>query len=297
MDRTTLVANVNRPISRFELISRYCRDKDVLDIGCVNHNIENTEKDNWLHQKIREVAAFCMGLDLLDEEVRELQTKGYHVICADITHPVDIEERFDVIVLGNLIEHLSNFDGLFMNIDRLLKSDGFVLISTANPFFSEQYFYSAFKNDIIINPEHTCWMDPVALDQLIRRYGFFTHSINWIKEKWSLSEVVCNGGRQHFDILTGGWTFHSRPRAIERRLHSLLMAGLRVFFPDKYNHLLGQYGSHPGIEELLYIKFKGFLFHCFWRLYSLFIVKSPLNRYEMYMSVIKRDGARRVKIQ
>jgi NADH dehydrogenase FAD-containing subunit len=75
------------------------------------------------------------------------------------------------------------------------------------------------------------------------------------------------------------------------------MAGLRVFFPDKYNHLLGQYGSHPGIEELLYIKFKGFLFHCFWRLYSLFIVKSPLNRHELYMSVIKRDDARRVKIQ
>ena len=32
----------------------------------------------------------------------------------------------------------------------------------SNPFYREQYFYVAFKNSLIVNPEHTCWIDPLT---------------------------------------------------------------------------------------------------------------------------------------
>lgn len=289
VNKTILVENLSRPISRFELISRYCRDRRVLDIGCVAHNIENTAKGNWLHEQIRNVASFCMGVDFLEKEVKALQIRGYNVVCADVNNPIDIGERFDVIVVGNLIEHLSNFDGLLMNVNRLLKPDGCVLISTANPFYSEQYFYSAFKNDILINPEHTCWIDPVALEQLLRRRGFSTQSVYWIKEKWALSEVICNGPRKSFDILTGRWISNSQPSTIEKKLTLLLKMVFRLFFPKKYNAVLDRCGSELKLEEILYIRFMSFLFSFFWHLYGFLIVKSPINNYELYMSVIKRE--------
>lgn len=289
MNRTILVKNLSDPISRFDLISRYCRDRRVLDIGCVSHNIENTAKDNWLHEQIRNVASFCLGVDLLEREVKVLQLGGYNAIYADVNQCIDIEDRFDVIVVGNLIEHLSNFDGLLMNVDRLVKPDGCVLISTANPFYSEQYFYSAFKNDILINPEHTCWIDPVALDQLVRRHGFSTQSVYWIKEKWALSEVICNGPRKSLDILTGRWISNLQPSTIEKGLTSLLKVVFRFISKKKFNAVLDRYGSEFKLREILYIRFMSFLFSIFWYLYGFLIIKSPINDYELYMSVIERE--------
>lgn len=288
MNRKTLIENINKPVSRFELISRYCREKKVLDIGCVNHNTQNISSDRWLHQLIKDVASVCIGVDYMEKEVEYLKSRGYNVICADATQPIDLGVKFDVIVIGNLIEHLSNFDGLLMNVDRLLNADGYVLISTANPFYSEQYFYCAFKNDILVNPEHTCWIDPVTLEQLVRRFGFFTQSVYWIKEKWRLGIVIYNGERKSFDMLTAKWTSNSPPSIFERGLSPLLLAVFRMIFPRIAKRLLDRHGSEAKVKELVYIRFIGLLFQGFWFLYGLLIIKSPINRHELYMSVIKK---------
>ena len=177
MNAELLQAHIKKPASRIEITQRYCRGKSVLDIGCVNHNIENVDVKNWQHAAIVEVASDVLGIDYLQEEVRELAKRGFRVIAADITKPIDLRERFDVIVIGHLIEHLSAFDGLMTNVQKLLKPGGHVLISTPNPFYREQYFYAAFKNSLIVNPEHTCWIDPITLDQLARRFGLVTTDI------------------------------------------------------------------------------------------------------------------------
>jgi SAM-dependent methyltransferase len=288
MDRNTLIKNIKKPVSRFEIVARYCRGKEVLDIGCVNHNTNNTSKDHWLHQQIKSVASICVGVDYLEREVEDLKSRGYNVICADVTHSINLARKFDVIIIGNLIEHLSSFDGLFLNINRLLKDDGCVLISTANPFYSEQYFYSAFKNDIIINPEHTCWIDPVALEQLIQRYKLITQSVYWIKEKWPLSGIICNGEKKSFNILTGVWTSNSTTSFLEKILRPLLLVVFRLVFPNKAKKVLVRCGSTDKVKELLYIRFVGFCFSIFWFIYSLFIIKSRINSYELYIAVIKR---------
>jgi len=289
MDKEIFAKNLNSPISRFELISRYCRDKDVLDIGCVNHNAENTSKDTWLHKQIRDVANSCVGVDLLEIEVENLKSQGYNVVFADITHPFNLGEQYDVVVIGNLIEHLSNFEGLLLNVEKHLKMNGHILISTANPFYREQYFYSAFKNDILINPEHTCWIDPVALEQLVQRYGFFTETVFWIKEKWFLGQVIMSGKRKSFDMLTGDWTSNSKPSVLEFGARPLLLTISQIIFPKKTKQLINKYGSRDRVKERIYIKFIGTLFQWFWDLYSLLIISSPLNRYELYVSVIKKN--------
>ena len=92
-----------------------------------------------------------------------------------------------------------------------------------NFVYCEQYFYSAFKNDIIINPEHTCWIDPVALDQLSNRFGLYTVGVRWIKEKWVMaSGIICHGDDNEFDIFTGKWIVKKEASLSERFITNLV---------------------------------------------------------------------------
>ena len=288
MNSNILRAHINNPVSRIEITKRYCRAKSVLDVGCVNHNMENVGAANWLHKSLVEVASSVLGVDYLELEIRELAERGYRVVAADVTKPLDIQERFDVIVIGHLIEHLSNFEGLMQNIRQLLKPNGCALISTPNPFYREQYFYSAFKNDVIVNPEHTCWLDPVTLDQLARRFELETSEVYWIKEKWPLRNVILHSDSRFFDILTGKWNFDESPTVAERLISPFLNLAFRLLpMPDRHKRLIEKYG-HRAASRMPYLYAQSAAFGAFWALYRMFIVTSPINRHEVFLSVLKR---------
>ena len=128
MDRKLLRAYLRNPQSRIEIVREFCRGKFVLDLGCVNHNIENANAEQWLHRAVVEVASEVLGVDYLVDEVEMLRQQGYKVLAGDVTKPLPIDCKFDVIVVGHLIEHLSSFNGLLSNLRRLLAPDGAVLI-------------------------------------------------------------------------------------------------------------------------------------------------------------------------
>jgi SAM-dependent methyltransferase len=287
MNKSLLTQNIRKPVSRRELVARFCAGKDVLDIGCVNHDLQNIDKTNWQHGAIKAVAKSVLGLDYLEHEVRELNKLGYRAVAADISKPVHINERFDVIIVGNLIEHLSNFEGLMKNLELLLRPAGCILISTANPFFREQYFYSAFKNDIVVNAEHTCWLDPITLDQLANRFGLATSEVYWVKEKWTLGEVILNGDSRSLDIFTGRWTFDGPRSTAERLLSPVLALVFRLLAPrGYYRRVVGKHGEN--IPRIIYLRLMGSLFELFWGTYRKLIITSPVNRYELFVSVLRR---------
>jgi SAM-dependent methyltransferase len=262
-----------------------------LDIGCVNHDIANVDASNWQHRAIVEVASDVLGVDYLTEEVERLAKRGFRVIAADITKPIKINERFDVIVIGHLIEHLSSFDGLMANVQRLLKPNGCVLISTPNPFYREQYFYVALKNNLIVNPEHTCWIDPVTLDQLARRFGLITTEVYWIKEKWSLGQVIMNSSSRSFNQQTGNWTFQGSPPFVERLISPLLNAAFKILAPRDLRSRLRKKYPDAALSRLLYVHAVGAVFSVLWGLYRLLIISSPINRHEVFLSVLRIDEA------
>lgn len=274
------------PRSRRDVIIEYCAGRDVLDVGCVNHNITNTQIDGWLHGEIKKVARTLIGIDYLKDEVCALNQGGYSVVCADITKPLPLKNSFDVIVVGNLIEHLSNFEGFWENARTHLRKNGVVLISTPNPFYIEQYFFTAFKNHIIINEEHTCWIDPIALDQLARRFDFSTVEVYWVKEKWRLEKVICHGETSYFDIPSGKWQVAERRRSwVTAFGYALLRCVARVARPTRYKRMVEKYGVY-GTDAILGITAKSAAFRAFWTVYKPFIKTSDINRYEQYISVI-----------
>ena len=102
-----------------EFISSLCAGKSVLDVGCVERSIAREGTPTWLHKHICRTASRAVGLDLLAPEVAELNRRGYNVICGDATS-IDVGEHFDVVVAGEIIEHVGNPGALIQNLKRHL---------------------------------------------------------------------------------------------------------------------------------------------------------------------------------
>jgi len=135
-----------KPVNKESFIADMCAGKAVLDLGCIRHSAEFALKDaTWLHKRIKEVAKKTVGVDYLPREIEKINSAGYDVIFGDVTKPMNITEKFDVIVAGDLLEHLTNFEGFFNNCKTLLTDDGILIITTPNPFFCGEFHYVLFK--------------------------------------------------------------------------------------------------------------------------------------------------------
>ena len=200
----------SKPVIKEFIIQERCHEKDVLDLGCIRHNADFIlNNPDCLHNKIRRTAKSVLGVDCLADEVKRLRNSGYNIICADVTKRLNMEEQYDVIVAGDLIEHLINFEGFFDNCARLLKPDGILILTTPNPFYSGEYHYIAFKERFLVNPEHTCWIDPQCMMQLVGRFGFSIREAFYIKKSWRLEVIISQTKNNTYDILKDTWINNS----------------------------------------------------------------------------------------
>jgi 2-polyprenyl-3-methyl-5-hydroxy-6-metoxy-1,4-benzoquinol methylase len=92
--------------NRFHWIEPYIKGKNVLDLGCVDHTLGRTDRP-WLHGFIRNQARRVVGVDMLTEAVQELRYRGMEIVQASVEE-MDLGERFDVVVAGDILQQLSN---------------------------------------------------------------------------------------------------------------------------------------------------------------------------------------------
>lgn len=221
----------SEPVKKVGFIEELCRNKDVLDLGCIRHSAEVALSDpNWLHQKIKTVAKTVVGIDYLQNEIVKMNAVGYTIKFADVTKPFFIGEQFDVIVIGALIEHLSNIDALFDNCKKHLNPNGKIIISTANPFYADEFLYISWKRNYLMNPEHTCWIDPYAMAQLIERQGFEISEMHFIKDSWSLPNIITESEQHQMDIMNNQWTGETKYQEIYRHIIGKLFWGFYLGF-------------------------------------------------------------------
>lgn len=160
-----------------ELCRRIRPDDVVLDVGCVRHEEERRQNGN-LHAELVERARRVVGADVAREEVAKMRDEGYEVVVADAERlgelPVDTE--FDVVVAGELIEHLSNPGSFLDGARHVTGPDGRLVLSTPNPHavvFTKKALFGRQNND-----EHTCWFDEQFIEELASRH------------RWELTELT-----------------------------------------------------------------------------------------------------------
>jgi len=155
---------------KIAFVAKYCQDKDVLDLGCVQHDPQSYRSRFWLHKAIAAVAKSVVGMDLHEQGVQTLKAQGFNVIAGDAEN-FDLGRTFDVIVAGDIIEHLGDLNGFFKSCKRHLQPDGHLLVSTPNPWYWRNTIKAALHTEVYNNPEHVCWICPRTLRQLVGRHG------------------------------------------------------------------------------------------------------------------------------
>jgi 2-polyprenyl-3-methyl-5-hydroxy-6-metoxy-1,4-benzoquinol methylase len=181
---------------KIAFLTKYCNGKDVLDIGCVQHDPQAYKSRFWVHKAVKAVARSILGLDLHEEGVKVLQAEGFNVIVAD-AEGFALDRQFDVIVAGDIIEHLGDLNGFITSCKRHLRPGGRLLVSTPNPWYWRNIVKSALHKEVLNNPEHVVWICPRLLRQLVRRHGMDVGVIEFGSRYWRDRLMPLPSGWKH----------------------------------------------------------------------------------------------------
>lgn len=155
-------------MSRIDRIVEYTEGPDVLDLGCVQHDLDNVDNSDWLHGRLCDEFETVVGVDILPE-IAELAAEGYTVRQANV-ETMDLDRQFDTVVAGELIEHIANPGLMLDTIQSHLKPDGQAVLSTPNPW-GIPLLNRILHRELSVNDEHTAWYGPKTIAQLCKRYG------------------------------------------------------------------------------------------------------------------------------
>ena len=160
---------VNNDYSQYLVES--ARDATVLDIGVVEHNRERMSSEDWKHDLIRGSASRTVGIDVIPELVEELNSKGYDVRVCDATSDADLGEKFEVVHIGDVIEHVDSPVDMMRFAKRHLEVDGKIIVRTPNPFCFD-YVNGVGRNGTdVSNLEHMFYITPIHMLEIGRRSG------------------------------------------------------------------------------------------------------------------------------
>ena len=123
---------------RLSILRERVRGKTALDLGCcgTKRGISHS-RYQYLHHTLVKEAGEILGVDIDEAVIVAMKAEGFNV-QADDAETMNLGRRFQVIIAGDIIEHLPN-PGLFLtNMHRHLEDDGELLITTPNPFKFKQ---------------------------------------------------------------------------------------------------------------------------------------------------------------
>jgi len=162
---------------RVDIILDYVPGKSVLDLGCVEHEaIASEKKEWWLHGLIRQKAKSLCGVDYDDNAINELKQQGWNV-CAGNVEDLFLNEKYDVVIAGELFEHLTNHRSFLESVKRHLLPDGIFVASMPNANSFNYFFQSLVFGYEVDAWDHTSFFTPVTIAVMLEKCGMVPVSI------------------------------------------------------------------------------------------------------------------------
>jgi len=157
---------------RHDHILEYCRGETVLHLGCIGAGYRSTSPyQPWLHKEICDVAKECVGIDIDQGRIKEAEKRcGSRIVYGDVS-AFDLGRKFDVIVAGDIIEHLDNFRSFFDSNKKHMRDNSLLIITTANPFGLSNIVRVVLFGRPTEDPDHVVYFDLFTLTQMLRMNG------------------------------------------------------------------------------------------------------------------------------
>jgi 2-polyprenyl-3-methyl-5-hydroxy-6-metoxy-1,4-benzoquinol methylase len=181
-------------------IASLCSGHTVLDVGCVDHFVDGKLLAG-LFQGLAKAASRCVGVDINEIGVTKLKEEGYSAVVGDITSRefvVPSPGAFDVVVVGEVIEHITDLETFFINLKRCMHQEGLLVITSPNPYFLS-HLLLALKYRQFENVDHVTYVFPSGMAELADRFGLTLASWRGVEcfvsprslVQWSLQKLAC----------------------------------------------------------------------------------------------------------
>ncbi len=158
---------------RHDYIVEACKGKKVLHIGCIGNSYKSTSiYEPWLHKEISDASSSCVWIDLYKERIDEAAKLSDSTIVYGDASNFDVHDTFDVIVAGEIIEHIDNFAAFFATIRRHSNKDTVIILTTPNPFNFSNIIRVLFTGKPIFDVDHVVYFDIFTLWQMLKRQHF-----------------------------------------------------------------------------------------------------------------------------
>lgn len=164
-------------VDRERFLLEAARGKSVLHLGCADAPYFGSRDADvsLLHTRLATVATRIVGIDIDEEGVRFFRNSlGFkEVFLGDVEalSEAKINGTFDLVLAGELLEHLPNPGLCLVAVENLLRPDGSLIITVPNAF-SLKGFMRVIRGVELIHPDHVCYFSVVTIKRLLAQCGY-----------------------------------------------------------------------------------------------------------------------------
>jgi 2-polyprenyl-3-methyl-5-hydroxy-6-metoxy-1,4-benzoquinol methylase len=151
-------------LDRLRIIEGYRKNGRLLDIGCaVGHFLKAARSQGWDTHGVE-----------ISEFASEYARKNYslNIITGELSDGNFEDDYFDVVTMWDVIEHLQNPKKDLIEVNRILKSEGILLLTTANMLSFDAKFLREGWGTIISPPGHVYYFTVKSFLRLLKETGF-----------------------------------------------------------------------------------------------------------------------------
>ena len=168
-------------ISRTNKFTEWCTDKNVLHLGCSSGRYiqDRIKRGTFLHALLANSASKLSGLDIDEESLEIMKNMGFtNLYLGNVEKLSDshLNEVFDIIIAGDLLEHITCPGSMLEGVKDLLPQTGQFIISTNNAFglhYQIKRWLGLYEEHF----EHVCFYSPETLIHLFERHGYTVKSL------------------------------------------------------------------------------------------------------------------------
>jgi len=177
--------------NREQFLKEYVAGKSVLHAGCVDSDLleERKESQLFLHDILGQSAGKLVGVDVDRQGIEKMLQLGYRdVFYADL-ESWDYPGKFDVIVLGEIIEHIDNCGDFLHSVRKFCGPDTEVIFTSPNNYYFLFWLYTWPGRKVFIRITITCspfirsnpcWGSLAFASGKISCYGIRSISPGWM---------------------------------------------------------------------------------------------------------------------
>jgi hypothetical protein len=164
-------------VDRIEFVLERAWGRRVIHLGFVDETRmdERIAQGSWLHAQLARAARELVGIDASRHGVEAAAGDGYQVYAADLEQPDEVEalglEPADVVLAGELVEHLSNAGSMLDAVRPLVREGGSLIVTTPNAHALTNVLAGLLGLELV-NSDHVGWQSWWTAKELLERHGF-----------------------------------------------------------------------------------------------------------------------------